>query len=180
MWWKWHLLILRYFSIFTQTHINVWKRKMFWFHFSSLKENVKAKGERERSLERSGPIFYGFLMICNFSLMKLKRSSTNGFVKISASWFSVSTKINSISFLLTWSLIKWCFISMCFDLECWMGFFDKFITLVLSQNMGMFSYLIYKSSNWFLTHKTWEQQLAADTYSASVVDKAIVFCFLHD
>ena len=38
----------------------------------------------ERSLERSGPNYLGFLIICNFSLIKLNRSSTKGFVKISA------------------------------------------------------------------------------------------------
>jgi len=101
-------------------------------------------------------------------------------VKISTNWFLVSTKINSISFLLTWSLIKWCLISICFDLECWIGFFDKFIALVLSHNIGIFLYLIEKSSSWFLIHNTWEQQFDADTYSASVVDRAIVFCFLHN
>jgi len=123
---------------------------------------------------------WGFWIIFNFSFIKLNLSSTRGLVNISTNWFSVSTKINSISFLFTWSLIKWCFISICFDLECWMGFFHKFIALVLSQNIGIFVYLIEKSSSWFFIHNTWEQQFVADTYSASVVDSAIVFCFLHD
>jgi len=112
-------------------------------------------------------------------LIKLNLSSTRGLVKISANWFSVSIKISSISFLFTWSRIKWCLISMCFDLECWMRFFDKLIALVLSHRSWIFAYLREKSSNWFLIHNIWEQQFAADMYSASVVESAMVFCFLQ-
>jgi len=113
----------------------------------------------------------------NLSFKKRTRSSTKGFVKISANWSLVLMNTSSTSFLFTWSRIKWCFISMCLDLECWMRFFDKFMTLVLSHNIWIFAYLSEKSSNWFLIYNTWQQQFAAEMYSASVVDRAIVFCF---
>ena len=119
-------------------------------------------------------------MMCNFSFINIKWSSTIGLVKISASWFSVSMKVYSSSFLFTWSRKKWCFISICLDRECWMGFLDKFIALLLSHKIWIFVYLNEKSSSWFLIHNTWEHQLATETYSTSVVNKAMVFCFLHD
>ena len=70
-------------------------------------------------------------------LMKVNFSSDKGFVKMSANYLFVSIKCNSILFFITSSLRKWYLISICFILECWIRFLDKFITLVLSHKMGM-------------------------------------------
>ena len=54
-------------------------------------------------------------------------------MNISTSCFLVSINWISQSPLLTWSLIKWWQISMCFVLECWIWFLVRLITLLLSQ-----------------------------------------------
>ena len=76
------------------------------------------------------------------------------------------------------SLMKWCLISICFDLEYWIEFLVRFIALVLSHLMGVSLSLIPKSLSCCLIHKIWAQQLPAVMYSASAVDSATEFCFL--
>ena len=105
-------------------------------------------------------------------------SSLRGFVKMSASYFSVHTNSSNTSPELTWSLMKWCLISMCLLLECCTGFFDRLIALVLSQNMGVLVSSMPKSLSCCLIHKIWAQQLPAIIYSASAVDNTTEFYFL--
>ena len=103
------------------------------------------KGFSLRPLVICNQSLLGFFMINNFSLRKLNLSSTRDFVKKSASWFSVSTKLNAIFFSWSWSLMKWCFISICLDLECWIGFLERLIALALSQKK--YEYLCTLVSN---------------------------------
>ena len=65
--------------------------------------------------------------------------SSRGFVKISTNWFSERTPQSDISFLATWSLRKWWWISMCFVRECWTGLLAIFKALSLSQRSGILS-----------------------------------------
>ena len=111
-------------------------------------------------------------------LMKFILSSQRGLVNISASWFVVSMNSNTTSPFCTWSRKKWCLMSMCLVLECWIGFLDKFIALVLSHLIGMWSRTNPKSISCCLIHKTWAQQQPAAIYSASAVDNATEFYFL--
>ena len=67
-----------------------------------------------------------------------KVASSSGLVKISANWSSVLTPSSDISFLATWSLRKWCRISMCLVRECWTGLFASFTALSLSHKRGTF------------------------------------------
>ena len=67
-------------------------------------ESDNIKGLSLRPLVIIDQSLLGFFIIWNFSLRKLNLSSSRGFVKMSASWFSVSTKLNTISFFWTWSL----------------------------------------------------------------------------
>ena len=117
--------------------------------------------------------------IPNSLLMKFIRSSFRGFVKISANWFVVSINSNTTSPFCTWSLRKWCLMSMCLLLECWIGFLERFIALVLSHLMGMQLITRPKSFNYCFIHKTCDPQHPAATYSASAVDKATLTCFLE-
>ena len=65
--------------------------------------------------------------------------SSRGFVKISANWSSKRIPQSSISFLATWSLRKWWWISMCLVRECWTGLLAILTTLSLSQRSGILS-----------------------------------------
>jgi len=65
-----------------------------------------------------------------------KGSDGSGFVKISASWSLVSTYSKDTSFFSTWSLRKWCRISICLVRECKTGFFVRLMALVLSHLIG--------------------------------------------
>jgi len=65
------------------------------------------------------------LKCSNFLLSK-------GLVKISTTWLFVSTNSKEISSFWTWSLNKWCFISICLVLAWNTGFLDRAIVLVLS------------------------------------------------
>ena len=69
----------------------------------------------------------------NSLLIEKKVSLGRGFVKTSTNWFFVSTNSNMQSPFWTWSRRKWCLISICFVLECKIGFLDRLIVLVLSQ-----------------------------------------------
>ena len=63
--------------------------------------------------------------------------SSRGFVNISASCFSVLTWRISISRLVSWSLKKWWWMSMCLVLEWLTGLFASLIALSLSHNNGI-------------------------------------------
>ena len=65
-------------------------------------------------------------------LIRQNVASSSGLVKIFANWSSVLTPSNDISFLATWSLIKWWQISMCLVRQCWTGLLASFTTLSLS------------------------------------------------
>ena len=75
--------------------------------------------------------------IFNSLLRKQNIVSSRGFVKISTSWFSVFTCDNSISPFASWSLRKWCLISICLVLECCTGLLASLIALSLSHSNGI-------------------------------------------
>ena len=64
-------------------------------------------------------------------------ASSSGLVKI-ANWSSVLTPSSDISFLATWSVRKWWWISMCLMRECWTRLFVSFTVLSLSHKRGTF------------------------------------------
>jgi hypothetical protein len=68
--------------------------------------------------------------------------SSSGFVNILANWSSVPIEYIVISPFPTWSLKKWCRISICFVLECWTGFVANFTALSLSHMRGTFLKMI--------------------------------------
>jgi hypothetical protein len=110
----------------------------------------------------------------------VKVAWSRGFVKISASWSCVGTWIKAIFPFSTLSLRKWCLTSMCLVLEWRTGFFATLIALVLSHWSGTSIYSSPKSLMVYVIQKSWEQQLAAATYSASVVDWATLDCLGED
>ena len=67
---------------------------------------------------------------------------SRGLVNMFAFWLSVVMNSKYTVFSSTKSQMKWYRISMCFDFECWTGFFDKFMALVLSQNTHIVSWVI--------------------------------------
>ena len=97
---------------------------------------------------------------------------------MSANYFSVLMYYRIIFSLAICFLMKWCLISICLVLECWIGFLLKLIVLVLSHFIEILLCLIPKSLSCILIHKIWAQQLPAATYSASAVDSTTEFCFL--
>jgi len=62
----------------------------------------------------------------------LNLSLANGFMNKSTNWFLVLRNWISQSSIWTWSQMKWCLISMCLVLECYIGFLVKLMALVLS------------------------------------------------
>jgi hypothetical protein len=54
------------------------------------------------------------------------------------------------------------------------------MVLVLSQRSGIWVHSSPKSLKVYEVHNSWEQQLAAATYSASVVDWATLDCLRED
>ena len=111
---------------------------------------------------------------------RVKVAWSSGLVKISASWFWVDTWIKLILPFSTLSLKKWYLTSMCFVLECRTGFLATIMALVLSQKSGTWVHSSPKSLIVYEIHRSWEQQLAAATYSASVVDWATLDCLRYD
>ena len=95
-------------------------------------------------------------------------------------WWTDQTRSFQFNYeyIITWSLMKWWFISICLVLEWCIGFFVKFIALVLSHNNGIWDNLRPKSLSCCLIHKLYVQQLPIVMYSASVVDRATQDCFL--
>jgi hypothetical protein len=77
----------------------------------------------------------------------------------------ISMYLISISPFLIWSLKKLCLI-----LWWKTGFLATELALVLSHMRGTLSKFTPKSLMVYKIHRIWEQQLAATTYSASVVD----------
>ena len=118
-------------------------------------------------------------MTPNFPLRYKNASLGNGLVNMSAIYSFVWTYSNLISLSCTSSLEKWYFIAICLVLECITGFFDMLIALVLSQNMTTSSLIsTFIPCNNFLNQTMLEQFTTATTYSASVVDLDVQFCFL--
>jgi hypothetical protein len=116
---------------------------------------------------------------------KFPRKRTNvawsrGFVKMSASWSWVETWLNTMVPFSTLSLKKWYLTSMCLVLEWSTRFFATLMALVLSQRSGIWVHSSPKSLKVYEIHNSWEQQLAAATYSASVVDWATLDCLRED
>ena len=112
-------------------------------------------------------------------LRKQNLVSSWGFVKILASWFSVLTWHNSISPFASWSLRKWCLISMCLVLECCTGLLASLMALSLSHSSGILLNSQPKSLKVCFIHSNWAQQAPAAMYSASAVESATQFCFLE-
>jgi hypothetical protein len=107
-----------------------------------------------------------------FSRKRVKVAWSRGLVKISASWSCVGTWIKAIFPFSTLSLRKWYLTSMCLVLEWSIGFFATLMALVLSHWSRTWVYSSPKSLMVCVIQRSWQQQLAAATYSASVVDWA--------
>ena len=105
--------------------------------------------------------------------------SLRGFVKISASCISVLTWWISISPLVSWSLKKWCWMSMCLVLEWLTGLLASFMALSLSHKSGILVKRHPKSWRVYLIQSGWAQHAPTATYSASTVERATQFCFLE-
>ena len=105
-------------------------------------------------------------------------SSLRGFVKISSNWSFMLTDSSVMSPFCAWSLRKWCLISICLVLECCTGFFEMFITLVLSHLIGTCLKNKLKSLSVYFIQRICVQHKPAAMYLAFAIDKATKFCFL--
>jgi hypothetical protein len=105
---------------------------------------------------------------------------SRGLLKMSASWSCVGTWIKAIFPFFMLSLRKWYLTSMCLVLEWSTGFFATLIALVLSHWRGTWVYSLPKSLMVYVIQRRGEQQLAAATYSASVVDWETLYCLPED
>ena len=112
-------------------------------------------------------------------LIKKNLSLASGLVKMSTSWCSLSINSMQQSPFETWSLRKWCLISICLVLEFMTGFLVRLIALVLSYFKGIWSRITPNSSSYCFIQRLWAQQLPAAIYSAFVVDNATQACFLQ-
>jgi hypothetical protein len=101
---------------------------------------------------------------------RVKVAGSRGLVKVSASWPCVGTCIKVILPFSTLSIRKWYLTSMCLILEWSTGFFATLRAMVLSYWSGTWVYSSPKSLMVYVIQKSWEQQLAAAMYSASIVD----------
>ena len=92
----------------------------------SPRENIKKKTIESKRIQskvdQGSSIPYGFLE---------KVLQTIVFIKLSTSWFLVSTCLKFTSPLSTWSLRKWFLISTCLVHECKTRFLVNIITLLL-------------------------------------------------
>jgi hypothetical protein len=95
---------------------------------------------------------------------------SKGLVRISASCFSVGTSMRSMFPFSTLSHKKWYLTSMCLVLEWITGFLATLMALVLSHMRGTWEHYSPKSLSVYVIQSSWEQQLAATTYSAYMVD----------
>ena len=109
---------------------------------------------------------------------KKNLSFGRGFVKISASCSFVSINFTSQSPLLTWSLMKCWWISICLVLKCRIWFLVRFIALVLSHIKGTLLICKPKSACCCLSQRICAQQLPATMYLASAVERATQAYFL--
>jgi hypothetical protein len=146
-----------------------WSKNLFWKDSESKSTRICI---RVQTRLQESKMFSSFLEAQNLD-------SSRGLVKISASCLSVLTWCKAISPLASWSLKKWCRISMYFVQECWTALFASLIALLLSHNRGIASKWQPKSLNVCLIHKSCAQHTPMATYSASVMDKATEFCFLE-
>jgi hypothetical protein len=95
---------------------------------------------------------------------------SKGLVRISSSCFSIGTWMRSMFPFSTLSLRK-CFLSsICLVLEWSTGFLTTLMALVLSHKRGTWEHSSPKSLSVYVIQSSREQQLAATTYSTSVVD----------
>ena len=97
---------------------------------------------------------------------------------MSASCSSVATCYSLIVFSSTRSLIKWCLMSICLVLLCWIGFLEMLIVLRLSQYNVITSCVTLYSVSIYFIQIIWEQLLPAAMYSASAIERDTQFCFL--
>jgi hypothetical protein len=111
---------------------------------------------------------------------RVKVAWSRGLMKISASWSCVGTWINAIFPFSTLSLRKWYLTSMCLVLEWSIVFFATLMALALSHWRGTWVYSSPKSLMVYVIQRSWEQQLAAATYSALVVDWVTLDCLQED
>jgi hypothetical protein len=100
----------------------------------------------------------------------VKVAWSKGLVKISASWSCVGTWIKTIFPFSTLSLRKWYLTSMCLVLEWSTRLFATLMALVLPHWSGTWVYSSPKPLMVYVIQRSWEQQQAAATYYASVVD----------
>ena len=115
----------------------------------------------------------------SFCLRYSKVSLGKGLVSISATCSLEGTYSNLTFCSSTCSLIKWYLIGICLAFECMTRFFEMLIALVLSHKMEIDGVqVIWKSYNVCIIQRSWVQQDAAATYSASAVDNTIELCFL--
>ena len=114
------------------------------------------------------------------SLRKVQNlDSSRGLVKISASCFLVLKWQILISPLVSWSLKKWCQMSICLVLEWLTGLFASFMALSLSHKSGILVNWHPKSRRVCLIQSSGAQHAPAATYLALAVERAIKFCFLE-
>jgi hypothetical protein len=111
---------------------------------------------------------------------RVKVAWSRGLVKIFASWSCVGTWIKVIFPFSMLSLRKWYLTFMCLVLEWSTSFFATLMALVLSHWSGTCVYSSPKSLTVYVIQRSWEQQLAAVTYSASIVDWATLDCLRED
>jgi hypothetical protein len=78
------------------------------------------------------------------------------------------------------SFRKWYLTSMCLVLEWSTRFLATLMALMLSHMRGTWEHSSPKSHNVYVIQSSWEQQLAAATYSTSVVDWATLGCLQED
>jgi hypothetical protein len=105
---------------------------------------------------------------------------SKGLVRISASCFYVGTWMRSMFPFSTLSLRKWYLASMCLVLEWSTGFLATLMALMLSHMRGTWEHSSPKSLSVYVIQSSCEQQLAAATYSASMVDWATLDCLRED
>jgi hypothetical protein len=105
---------------------------------------------------------------------------SRGLVKISASQSCVGTWIKEIFPFSTLSLRKWYLTFMCLVWEWSTRFFATLRALVLSHWSGTWVYSSPMSLMVYVIQRSWEQQLAATTYSTSLVDWATFDCLKED
>ena len=97
--------------------------------------------------------------------------SSRGLVKISASCFLVLTWWFLIFPLASWSLKKWCRMSMCLVLEWLTGLLANFMAFLLSHKSGILVKWHPKSWRVCFIQSSLAQHTSTATYSASAVER---------